>query len=110
MNSEILNKIRERDRMKMQAKKSGSEDQWTMYKKLRNKVTSMIRSAKRSYVSESVDNNKGNPSAMWKSLRYILPNKKKNTSISKLVVSGKDITGFKKIASHLNNYFTNVAN
>ena len=34
MNSEILNKIRERDRMKMQAKKSGSEDQWNMYKNL----------------------------------------------------------------------------
>ena len=70
----------------------------------------MIRSAKRQYVSQSVGNNKGNPSAMWKSLKCILPNKKKNTSISKLVDSGKDITGYKNIATHMNDYFTNIAN
>lgn len=110
MNNDIITKIRERDKMKKQARKSGSELHWNMYKKLRNKVTSMTRTAKRLYVTKMIRDNKGNPSAMWKSLRCVLPNKKKNTSISKLVVSGKEVTGYKNIATHLNDHFTNIAN
>ena len=109
MNSEIMHKMRERDKMKVEAKKSDSETQWNAYRKLRNKVTSMIRLAKRMYVLKSVRDNQNNPSAMWKSLRCILPNKPKASPITKLVDNRSEVTGYKKIASHLNDYFANVA-
>ena len=109
MNSEIMHKMRERDKMKVEAKKSDSETQWNAYRKLRNKVTSMIRLVKRMYVLKSVRDNQNNPSAMWKSLRCILPNKPKASPITKLVDNRSEVTGYKKIGSHLNDYFAYVA-
>ena len=109
MNRSIMQKMRERDKMKKQAKSSGCETQWKQYRKLRNQVTAMIRAAKRSYISESIVRNRGDSAAMWKSLRYIIPSKKKSTSINKLVFSGNDIVGYKNIASSLNEFFVNVS-
>ena len=96
MNAHIMQKMRERDKMKSQAKSSGCENQWNMYRQLRNQVTAMVRAAKRSYICESIEKNHDNSSALWKSLRYIVPNKKKGNSINKLVCSGKEIVVPKK--------------
>ena len=55
MNAHIMQKMRERDKMKSQAKSSGCENQWNMYRQLRNQVTAMVRAAKRSYTCESIE-------------------------------------------------------
>ena len=109
INVDILNKIRERDDMKKKANTSKSEDDWKSYKKLRNAVTDMIRKAKRLYVSENIASNKGNSTAMWTTLRRILPKKVNVSSIQKLTVNGEEITGSKNIASYLNNHFVDLA-
>ena len=109
INDDILNKIRERDRMKRKAKRTKLDSDWTLYKKSRNSVTAMIRRAKRSYVSESILNNTGDSTAMWKSLRRIMPKKRNVGSIPKITVDRKEITGSKNIASCFNDYFVDLA-
>ena len=97
INVDILNKIHERDDMKKKANTSKSEDDWKSYKKLRNAVTDMIRKAKRLYVSENISSNKGNSTAMWTTLRRILPRKVNVSSIQKLTVKWR---GNHRIKNH----------
>ena len=101
INNDIINKIGERNKTKTRAKFSKSDEDWKSYRKLRNSVTDMIRKAKRSYISKSILNNKGNCAAMWKSLRCMLPNKKNMKVIQKLSINGEDIFGLKEIATRL---------
>ena len=109
MNIDILEKIRERDCAKHRAHRSKTIEDWNSYKQKRNIVTDMIRKAKRSYVSESISCNNGNSSAMWKSLRRIMPRKQNETSIQKLTLDGKEVLGSKQIASSLNDHFVGLA-
>ena len=96
MNADSFNKIRERNAMKKKANLSKSEDDWKTYKKLRNHVTGMIRKAKSSYVSENILSNKGNSTAMWKSIRRLLPKKVNASFIQKLIIDEKSNCRFKK--------------
>ena len=109
MNADILNKIRERNAMRKKANLSKSEDDWKTYKKLRNGVTAAIRKAKSLYVSENILSNKGNSTAMWKSIRRLLPKKVNASFIQKLIIDEEEIIGSKNIASSLNNHFVNLA-
>ena len=106
---DILEKIRERNDMKRRAHCSKTDEDWKSYKKLRNTVTDMVRKAKRKYVSESIHCNNGDSNAMWKSLRRIMPKKKKETSIQKLEIEGSEVKGSRKIASCLNDHFVSLA-
>ena len=79
MNADILKKMRERDKMKKRANETKNEDHRSMYRKLRNQVEAvirLIRLAKRAYIRKAIIKNHGNSSALWKSLRYLLPSKK----------------------------------
>ena len=46
MTTEILTLIRERNELKLKARKSHNEEDWTAYKTLRNKTTMLIRQRK----------------------------------------------------------------
>ena len=92
------------------AKKSKFDSDWINYKKMRNTVNSMIRRAKRTYIAESIVKHKGNSGEMWKLLKYLIPDKKTNTHVQKLISNGVEITHNKSIANNtFNNYFTQIA-
>ena len=109
MNKDILDSMRKRDRYKRIAKRSRLDNDWLSYKKMRNNVNSMIRKAKRSYIGNSIVKHKGNSSEMWKLLRYLIPNKKTNSHVQKLITNGVEITNNKSMANIFNEYFTQVA-
>ena len=88
MNKNILDSMRKRDRFKRIAKKSKFDSDWINYKKMRNTVNSMIRRAKRTYIAESIVKHKGNSGEMLTLLKYLIPDKKTNTHVQKLISNG----------------------
>ena len=55
-----------RDRAHTIAKLSGSQNNWDVYKKLRNSVTEQIRSKKSEHFTPTIEENNANSSVMWK--------------------------------------------
>ena len=109
VNSDILSLMRNRDRARKKALKSKSVDDFGVYKRLRNCVTSSMRKAKTDYFQRQLDDCTGDPKAFWKLMKKVLPSKNKSTKIDKLVVDGVDITNPKGISDSLNSYFTSIA-
>ena len=66
LDGEIIQLMRQRDRAHKIAKRSGSQNDWEVYKKLRNSVTEQIRSKKNKHFTSTIEENKGNSSVVWK--------------------------------------------
>jgi len=49
-----------------------TEQNWLHYKRERNMVVSLIRTKKKKYYENTIDHCKGNPAAMWKTLKEII--------------------------------------
>lgn len=60
------------------AKYTNSRDDWDVYKYQRNKTVQTIRKSKRGYYELNIDNVKSNPVKMWKTIKELIGNKKKN--------------------------------
>ena len=76
---DIFNTMHERDYHHNKALHCSVDhnDHWNQYKMLRNKVNIMMRDAKREYYTNEINNSAGDMSKMWKTLKELLPNKKK---------------------------------
>ena len=109
LDSNILSLMRRRDHVHKRAKQSGDNESWTLYRHLRNQVTSNLRKQRRNYFKQHLLEYKGNPKLFWRALKLVLPGKRKSTNIDKLVVDDKTFTEPKHIANALNHYFTGIA-
>jgi hypothetical protein len=58
-----------------------SDELWCMYRKMRNRVSKMIRKRKHDYFIEVGNRFSNNSKRLWKELRSILPKSKNNVSI-----------------------------
>ena len=65
----IKNLMTKRDQAKKRAEKDHKV--WPRYKKLRNKVTSELRNSVQDYCHNSIEENSGNPKAMWKTINKV---------------------------------------
>ena len=101
--------MRVKDQARRRAWKTKSEDDFSAYKRLRNRVTSGLRKAKLDYFQRELDGCKGDPKLFWKLMKNVLPPNNQSTKVEKLVVDGVDITGSKGICDSLNSYFTSIA-
>ena len=105
---EIIQLMRQRDRAHKIAKRSGSQNNWDVYKKLRNSVTEQIRSKKSEHFTSTIEENKGNSSAMWKKLNEVFPNKQKIVANSLLSQHGVVVDDLADIADIFNEPFSTV--
>ena len=89
------------------AKRTNLELHWKLFKKIRNKVTKMIRESKESHHDKIADKLKSNTLSAkdwWKTLKtFILPSVK--TSIPPLEVNNEIIIDESDKANILNNFF-----
>ena len=76
----IRNHMKRRDYHHAKALKLKTTKQWSAYRTLRNKTTSLIRAAKRDYYSNLIDENKGDSSKLWKSLKSAISTNTKNSN------------------------------
>ena len=98
LDGEIIKLMRQRDRAQKIAKRSGSQNNWDVYKKLRNSVTEQIRCKKSEHFISVIEENKGNSSVMWKKLKEFLPSKQKIVPSSLLSQHGEVVDDLADIA------------
>ena len=109
INHDMLSLMRVRDQARRRAWKTKSADDFSAYKRLRNRVTSNLRKAKLEYFQRQLDGCKGETKSFWKLIKNVLPSNNKSTKIEILVVDGVDIKDSKGICDLLNSYFTSIA-
>ena len=77
--NEIQQAIYERNRLHKLSILKKSVELFKEFTRARNKVTSLVRQAKRKFYSDHLSNNNTSSDRMWKLLKEFLPNKKGNT-------------------------------
>lgn len=104
MNPEILNLIKERDRVFRLWKGDPSNYRHRqLYKRLRNKLNSKIKTRKNSYYKQVFQNNKGDSRKIWRNVNYLLGRGQKSnidstidTSMGKHMSRKDIVNGFAK--------------
>ena len=103
--------IKEKHRLYRNYKLNHSEQNETAYKQYNNQLRTHIRQAELTCYKGIFDNKKNNIKKLWEHMGQ-LPTPKEQArsskSISKLLVSGKEVSGDGQIANALNDYFANV--
>ncbi len=95
--------MQERDDKHEQTSIFNTEDLWLGYKKNQNGVVICIREAKEQYYSDLVKENMHNSKRLWKTLKVLLPSKRKNGAQS-FVVNGVFETESKAMATAFNSF------
>jgi hypothetical protein len=109
INNEIRTLIVKRNVHHKKAKNSGLINDWRAYKQIRNLVTSRIRSAKESHYSNLIEENKQDPSKLWKTIKKVISTNTCNNQVKSLVIDGDDIIDPAKISSRFGLFFGSIA-
>ena len=81
---------------------------WQSYRTTRNKITTLVRQAKKDYYTTMLSQSQGNAKSTWKILKDLLP-KTSSSGVTSLMVDGSLLTDFKDISNAFNNFFTNIS-
>ena len=88
-------------------------EMWSSYAKQRNRVTKLIRNAIQDQFKEIVENSKGGPEKMWKTLTKSLTEICKSTVLSNSCEGGKvltkDLDMLEALIHHIVSVGTNLA-
>ena len=79
--NEIRHKMNERDFLLRKARKAGEENDWSMYRRLRNLVTRSIRYSKATHTRKILQENIDRPKKFWDKIERCPPTKSKNQQI-----------------------------
>ena len=90
------------------ARRTGSEKDWSSYKRARNNVTYSIRESKAQYFRNVFQEKIDRPKDFWKQIKKVFPSKTKSTSITSINVNGKSTSDKKSISNAFCSFFTNV--
>jgi hypothetical protein len=111
INSEILELIRERDKSFQKFKKHGDNINYTNFTKLRNKVQSKIRHAKKQYYINKIDEHKHEPKKLWNTIKTLGTAKTTKAKASNIGLEINGEINFDKtcVGEKFNNFFTTIA-
>ena len=88
-------------------KGQNKEEKHLFYKRYRNKLNHLLRSAERKYYQDMLKEHRSNVKRCWQILKMII-NKNKNMSVTKRFLHNGKIVDGKEIADRFNNFFVNV--
>ena len=106
---ELIALMKERDRARLKAVTSQKEEDWSVFKKLRNKVNNTKNKEKKDYFKDQIENAKDSKE-MWKTLKELVPSRsKKAVEVKRVLNNGKEETDPRKIANVFNDFFGGIA-
>ena len=108
INQDLKKLMRNRDRMKMVAKKRKSSIMMESYRQLRNKVNTMNTQLKKQCFSNKISACKGDVKGSWKTINELLNRRSKSCNIDFLKDSDKEIRQRKDISNLMNGYFCSI--
>ena len=102
--------MNERDSFLRKARKTGSEVDWSTYRRLRNQVSNRIKVEKRRYQRNEIQDNLANPKSFWRAMKSVFPNKERKSSTVQSIITdeGETIASKSTIAEKFNIFFTNT--
>ena len=109
---DILRSISVRDKAWKQYRKQKTSENFTEYKRLRNKTDALIKNAKKDFVKNKIEENKSCPKKLWKTLKSLgIPTKVKEASSNIGLKNENDEVCFDSdfVANKFNHYFCNIA-
>ena len=106
-NEEVASLRVTRDEYHAEAIKTGNPNTWSVYRKLRNHVTKLVRKSKTNFSKSAIQNSKGDSKTMWSHVNKLFP-KTKSSGISSLEIYGRLITTPKDIANKFNTFFVSI--
>ena len=106
----LLKSINKKNKLyKQYLRNRRSDAQFLKYKKYKNKLTYLLRIAKKRYYETQIDKNKDNIKLTWKILNGLINrSKKKSLSYPQPHDNGQDITNPEEIANKFCQYFTSI--
>ena len=78
------------------------------YKLYKSKLEKCIRKAQKLYFENLLQENQNSTRGIWKIYEILNNNKKKQCSVSKLLIGNSEVTSGKDIANAFNDYFVNI--
>ena len=84
---------------------------YTLYKKKRNIITSLIRLSKKDYYASFFEEHTSNMKKTWEGIRNIVNTSRKNTTVpSHLIYKGEIKSSNINMAESMNDFFVNIGN
>ena len=108
VNTDRKKMIRNRDKLKKKAIKTGSPLLLVSYNQPRNKVNRLNIDLKWKHFTEIIQNSEGNTKETWEALNQLMNKKSKTTNINQLKQEGNVISNKKDISDTMNQYFSSV--
>ena len=102
MTQDILTALK----MRENAKKNKYEEKYSHW---RNKTTLLVRQAKETYYSKSIETNKNNPKMLYKLFNELNNKPANSNNIVSITYDNKTYTNNSDIANIFNKHFTNMA-
>ena len=108
-NNVIGEDIKARNKLYYKARKYRTDEDWTNFRIVKNKVTKTIRNAKKTYFRDKFRENKQNPSKLWSLIKGLTNDDAgKNESAQFLSENGLTIKDKEAIAKTFNRFFTDL--
>ena len=107
----ILKSVRTKNKLYKTYLMNPTDKNEQIYKKYKNKLNHVIKTAKKKYYESLLIKHKQNSRIVWKTLNEILNKPNKNTNISKTFIQTNStdvLDNPKEIANKFNHYFVNV--
>ena len=106
---DIKRVMKERDYHKKHAVKYGSHNHWVLYQSARNKVNSMMRTAKSDYFRRKIDASKAtDPKAGWKLINSLTGRGNKSSPVNDILVNDRIVSDDEDISESFNDFFVNI--
>ena len=110
INADILEQIQLRDKLLYQFKKSRTDEDYSLYRKARNKVQVMCKSAKSNYFNDQAEENQNNPKNLWNQFKKLGYQQTSKSDINVVLqINDENCHDAYTIANHFNSFFTTIA-
>jgi len=107
---EIMDEIKNRNKLYQKFRVSRKEEDNMNYRTSRNQVHALINGKKKTYIQNSLKENKRDPKKLWKTLKNLgLPSKSKSNSKINLIINGELNSKPADIAEHFNSFYSTMA-
>ena len=79
-----------------------------LYNQYKNKLRSLLNTAKKNHYERLISTNKNNCKKMWDIIKEVINNKKAKSEIDEMIINNEQCTDKQKITDAFNNYFINI--
>ena len=108
--NEILEMIKDKDRLLRRAKQRNTEIDWELARNARNNTNAHIRRAKANFIQDNLNLHQNNSKTFWQNIEEVLPSGKagQSTNISFKDQNQNFIQNNKEMANVLNDFFITI--